>query len=71
MMRRLTVSVAFLFALMLLAPGVAAQDATPMANPVSASSLLASLGYPELVITSDGNSTDIPLKLPRDAITWC
>lgn len=64
-MIRKTVSVVVLFSLLaLLSPtAIAAQDASPMAEDTSAASLLAGLGYPDLVVTTDGTTNDLPATL--------
>lgn len=44
--------------------GAVAQDASPVASPVSTEpSLLAELGYPTLELTSDGATVDVPAEL--------
>ncbi len=54
--------VAMLFGSPVLA--VSAQDASPVASPVSEeSSLLADLGYPQLEVTSDGTDFELPAEL--------
>jgi len=63
-MRRLSAFVVPLFALLLLAPVASAQDATPMVMGTPSTSLLAGLGYPDLTVTSDGTTNDLPATLP-------
>ena len=58
-MRRLFFAVALLLAVSTAAPVVTAQDASPQAD----SSLLADLGYPELRVSSDGTTSDLPTEL--------
>ena len=58
-------SLLFLFA-MLFSPSalaVAAQDATPEASPAAGPDLLADLGYPELELTTDGTTLDVPSEI--------
>jgi hypothetical protein len=62
-MRRFSALLVPCFALLLLVPAVSAQDATPMAMGTPAASLLAGLGYPDLVVTSDGKTNDLPASL--------
>lgn len=57
-MKRLFAIVAVSLLFSLVAPA-AAQDATPETGP----SLLAELGYPELRVTSDGATSDLPTEL--------
>ena len=42
---------------------VAAQDASPEASADTEPSLLADLGYPELVLTTDGTTLDVPAEI--------
>jgi len=62
-MRRLCVLVIPLLSLFLLAPAVGAQSGTPIAGGTPAASLLAGLGYPDLVVTTDGKTNDLPASL--------
>ena len=64
-MRRMS-AVVLAFALLLsVLPSALAQDATPATgSPTASPSLLAGLGYPELVITTDGTTSDAPADLP-------
>lgn len=63
-MRRLSLLAIPLLSLLLLAPAVGAQDATPAMSGTPAASLLAGLGYPDLIVTSDGKTNDLPASLP-------
>lgn len=62
-MRRLSLFAIPLLSLFLLVPAVGAQDATPAAGSAPAASLLAGLGYPDLVVTTDGKTNDLPASL--------
>jgi len=62
-MRRFLVLVIPLLVLVLIAPAARAQDASPAANRAASGSLLAGLGYPDLVVTSDGTTNDLPATL--------
>jgi hypothetical protein len=62
-MRRFSALLVSCFALLLLVPAVGAQDATPMSMGTPAASLLAGLGYPDLVVTTDGTTNDLPASL--------
>ena len=59
-MRRAIALVVPFLCMLLIAPTIGAQDATPMAGNAPAASLLAGLGYPDLVVTSDGTTNDLP-----------
>jgi hypothetical protein len=62
-MRRFSALLVPCFALLLLVPAVGAQDATPMTMGTPTVSLLAGLGYPDLVVTTDGKTNDLPASL--------
>jgi hypothetical protein len=62
-MKRLVMLVALLMLLGLTSQGIAAQDASPMAGGTPTASLLAGLGYPDLVVTTDGTTNDLPATL--------
>lgn len=64
-MRRIFGLVVALSLLLMVMPTTVAQEATPATgSPTAADSLLAGLGYPELVITTDGTTSDAPSELP-------
>lgn len=62
-MRRFSALLVPFFALLMLVPAVGAQEATPMSMGTPAASLLAGLGYPDLVVTTDGTTNDLPASL--------
>jgi len=62
-MRRFVVFVIPLLALVLIVPAAGAQDASPVAGGVAGGSVLAALGYPDLVVSSDGTTSDLPATL--------
>lgn len=62
-MRRVFALIVPLFCFLLVAPVIGAQPATPAAGGAQAASLLAGLGYPDLVVTSDGKTNDLPASL--------
>jgi len=62
-MRRVFVLVVSFLCVPLIAPAIGAQDASPMAGGTPAASLLAGLGYPDLIVTSDGKTNDLPASL--------
>jgi hypothetical protein len=62
-MRRAFAFVASFLCVLLIAPTIGAQDASPMAGGTPTASLLAGLGYPELVVTTDGKTNDLPASL--------
>ncbi|HET9660854.1 MAG TPA: hypothetical protein VFP05_11030 [Thermomicrobiales bacterium] len=62
-MRRVFALVVSFLCVLLIAPAIGAQDATPMAGGTATASLLAGLGYPDLVVTSDGTTNDLPATL--------
>jgi hypothetical protein len=63
-MRRIF-SLALAFALLLvLAPAATAQESTPaMGSPTAATSMLAGLGFPDLVLTTDGTDFELPAEV--------
>jgi hypothetical protein len=62
-MKRL-ILIATLLMLVGLAPrAIFAQDATPAASGTAAPSLLAGLGYPDLVVNTDGTTNDLPADI--------
>ena len=62
-MRRVLAVVVPFLCLLLIAPEAAAQDASPMAGGTPATSLLAGLGFPDLVGTTNGTTNDLPASV--------
>jgi hypothetical protein len=62
-MRRVFALVVSFLCVLLIAPAIGAQDASPMAGGTPTASLLAGLGYPDLVVTTDGTTNDLPASL--------
>ncbi len=63
-MKRLVLIATFLMLVGLAPRAISAQDATPATGGTPAASLLAGLGYPDLVVTTDGKTNDLPATLP-------
>ncbi len=62
-MKRVITLATLLLLLALIPQGIAAQDASPVAGTGTAS-LLSGLGYPDLVVNTDGTTNDLPAELP-------
>ena len=63
-MRTFTGLIVAMAAIVLAAAPIAAQEGSPEAgSPTAATSLLAGLGYPEIVITTDGTDYTIPMEI--------
>ena len=62
-MKRLMLIVTMLVLIGLAPRAIAAQDASPAAEGTATGSLLSGLGYPDLVVTTDGKTSDLPATL--------
>ena len=63
-MRRVTAFLAAIALTLIAFPATNAQEATPMTgSPAAEESLLAGLGYPEIVITTDGTDFTAPAEI--------
>lgn len=63
-MKRLILIVALLGLVGLAPRAILAQETSPTAEGTATASLLAALGYPDLVVTTDGKTNDLPDTLP-------